>query len=314
MDHMMPGMDGIETTTAIRALSDGRFKALPIVALTANAMVGMREMFIEKGFNDFLAKPIDVCKREEILSRWIPNEKKEVGSGTRDQGLGIEDPRPPIPDPRSLLSIPGVDVAKGISMTGGTLSAYKQVLSLFRKDAKDRLPLLQTVPDETALSAFITQVHALKSASASLGAADISAQAADLEAAGKAKDMAFLQKKLSYFAGHLAELINHIGDVLEADTMAESASVGKDGEAERVANPSPDISAYIPLLQELAIALQEQKADAIDHILESLTRQTLDKKSKEALDQISDEVLMAEYDKAGETIRSLLKGEEENVN
>jgi signal transduction histidine kinase/CheY-like chemotaxis protein len=319
MDHMMPDMDGIETTAAIRALWGERFKTMPIVALTANAMVGMREMFLEKGFDDFLAKPIDVTKMNEILVRWISEEKKEVvsedhGSEYSDTSESISanpnnNPHSPLPTPHSLL-IPGVDTEQGIAMTGGTLTSYKQVLSLFRKDVRDRLPLLQNVPDENVLPAFITQVHALKSASASLGAADISAQAAGLESAGKTKDMAFIQKNLDYFAGQLAELINHIGDALEADTVAENALAGKDSEADI----STDISVHIPLLQELVVALREQKADGIDHILESLARETLDKKSREILDQISDEVLMAEYDKAGEMVRLLIKGEEENVN
>jgi CheY-like chemotaxis protein len=307
-------MDGIETTAAIRALWGGRFKTMPIVALTANAMVGMREMFIEKGFNDFLAKPIDVSKMDEILVRWIPKEKKEVASDqwvvdSEDRGSN-NDPNYQLPTTNYQLIIPGVDTAKGIAMTGGTSTAYKQVLSLFRKDARDRLPLLQNVPDENVLPAFITQVHALKSASASLGAAEISSQAAELEVAGKAKDMAFIQKNLDYFTGHLAELINHISDVLEADTVTAGVPVDKDREAGSFAN----ITAYIPLLHELAIALMERKADDIDHVLENIMRKTLDQKSKEILNQISDEVLMAEYDKAWETVHLLLKGEKDNVN
>jgi CheY-like chemotaxis protein len=79
MDHMMPEMDGIEATAAIRALKNGRFKTVPIIALTANAVSGMREMFIEKGFSDFLAKPIDVSKLDEMLVRWIPKEKRKSG-------------------------------------------------------------------------------------------------------------------------------------------------------------------------------------------------------------------------------------------
>ncbi|MCL2042760.1 MAG: ATP-binding protein [Treponema sp.] len=77
MDHMMPEMDGIEATAAIRAWEQGRSE-VPIIALTANAVSGMREMFLEKGFNDFLAKPIDVSKLYESLDRWIPKEKREV--------------------------------------------------------------------------------------------------------------------------------------------------------------------------------------------------------------------------------------------
>jgi signal transduction histidine kinase/CheY-like chemotaxis protein len=80
MDHMMPDMDGIEATAAIReweAEQETR-SPVPIIALTANAVVGMKEMFIEKGFNDFLSKPIDVSVLDEILYRWIPEGKKNI--------------------------------------------------------------------------------------------------------------------------------------------------------------------------------------------------------------------------------------------
>jgi CheY-like chemotaxis protein len=79
MDHMMPEMDGIETTAIIRAWEKEQHlhKQVPIIALTANAVVGMKEMFIKSGFNDFVSKPIDVSKLDEMLDRWIPKEKRE---------------------------------------------------------------------------------------------------------------------------------------------------------------------------------------------------------------------------------------------
>jgi CheY-like chemotaxis protein len=84
MDHMMPEMDGIEATAAIRAWEkESKKNGVPIIALTANAMSGMKEMFIEKGFNDFLAKPIDIGKMDDMLGRWIPKEKRESGKGER---------------------------------------------------------------------------------------------------------------------------------------------------------------------------------------------------------------------------------------
>jgi signal transduction histidine kinase/CheY-like chemotaxis protein len=78
MDHMMPEMDGIETTAAIRLWEKENNKKVPIIALTANAVSGMKEMFIKNGFNDFLAKPIDISKLDEMLDRWIPKERKYV--------------------------------------------------------------------------------------------------------------------------------------------------------------------------------------------------------------------------------------------
>jgi len=77
MDHMMPEMDGIDVTNEIRAMSEEKYQKLPIVALTANVVGDVREMFIENGMNDFLAKPLDISEVERVLRKWITNEKLE---------------------------------------------------------------------------------------------------------------------------------------------------------------------------------------------------------------------------------------------
>jgi two-component system, sensor histidine kinase and response regulator len=318
MDHMMPEMDGIEATAAIRAWENelrgknpGHLQ-IPIIALTANAVVGMREMFIENGFNDFLAKPIDVSKLDEMLARWIPKEKRAINNEqitNNSEKTAMNKEQLPDKDANSSLftahcslsSIPGVDITKGIAMTGGTLDAYRRVLSIFREDAEKRLPLLQTVPEADALSAFVTQVHALKSASASLGAEEVSAEAAELEAAGKAGGTAFIGKQLPYFTGILKALVAGIRDW-------EKAMKERDSEKPAAAS-SLDHETVTPLLRELAAALKSQKADDIDRILERLMARPLDTGIKTAVERISDEVLMAEYDKAVEILDSALKGE-----
>ncbi|MDR3200873.1 MAG: response regulator, partial [Spirochaetales bacterium] len=78
MDHMMPDMDGVEAAGLIRAINTEYARSLPIIALTANAIVGMREMFLEKGFNDYLSKPISRSKLDEILIKWIHPEKQRT--------------------------------------------------------------------------------------------------------------------------------------------------------------------------------------------------------------------------------------------
>jgi CheY-like chemotaxis protein len=303
MDHMMPVMDGIEAAALIRDWEKERQeqyetetmrRQVPIIALTANAVVGMREMFLENGFNDFLAKPIDVSKLDEILDRWISKEKREKRiEGIREQGPGTGE-RDPVP-------IQGVDMEKGIAMTGGTLGAYGDVLVFFRKDAEERLPLLKTAPDADALPAFVTQVHALKSASASIGAAELSAQAAKLEAAGKAGDIAFIRENLAVFTECLSELAAGIlvweKTVKDSEEQAGGAAGGADHEA------------VTPLLHELAQALKSQKGDIIDRILEQIARQPLDTGVKTAVDKIADEVLIAEYEKALGILDPFLKGE-----
>jgi signal transduction histidine kinase/CheY-like chemotaxis protein len=289
MDHMMPEMDGIQATAAIRAWeAENPGYRTPIVALTANAVSGMKEMFIENGFSDFLSKPIDISKLDEMLDRWIPQEKR--GMANEKTGMRSEGGSSSIPD---FPAIPGVDAKRGIAMTGGTEAAYRTVLSMFCKDVEKRLPLLQNVPDTSAdadsLTAFVTQVHALKSASASIGAEKVSARAAELEAAGKEGNLAAIRKNLSGFAEQLAELVKNIHAALEAHTTAASNEM-----------QPPESSGPLPagLLHELETALRLQKAGDIDRILDELKKLPLNSKTIESLEQISDEVLMAEYDKA----------------
>jgi CheY-like chemotaxis protein len=88
MDHMMPGMDGVEATAAIRALEGDWFQDIPIIALTANAVAGMREEYLSKGFSDFVSKPIEIPKLEEVMDRWIPQEKRRQDSSEIEEARG----------------------------------------------------------------------------------------------------------------------------------------------------------------------------------------------------------------------------------
>jgi HPt (histidine-containing phosphotransfer) domain-containing protein len=172
------------------------------------------------------------------------------------------------------------------------------VVITFCEDAEERLLLLQIAPEADALPAFVTQVHALKSASGSIGAAELSAQAAGLEAAGKAGDMAFICENLPAFERMLREITENIRTALRVDETAVPDLV------------SPNSSFLIPnssLFSELATALKSQKADDIDEALERLMLQPMDPAIKAAAEQISDEVLMAEYDKAVEILDRLQK-------
>ena len=207
MDHMMPEMGGIEATAAIRKLemrnevSGKNGKQIPIVALTANAIAGMREMLMENGFNDFISKPIDVSKLDEILDKWITD--KEQITNNKEQIINKE-------EQNQILAILGVDVQKGVALLRGSMTAYKKILIMFCKDVSERLPQLQKIPDADTLQAFIIQVHSLKSVSASIGAQEVSSHAADLEAAGKAANMAFIREHLPDFTLQLAELVKNI--------------------------------------------------------------------------------------------------------
>ncbi|MCL2210142.1 MAG: ATP-binding protein [Treponema sp.] len=210
MDHMMPAMDGIETTAHIREWEREHQKTnrVSIIALTANAVSGMREMFLNKGFDDFLAKPIDVSKLDDVMNRWIPKIKRVQNSGNseteknhcRTAGL-------------TLYDIQEINIQTGIKMTGGTEEGYIKVLCIFQKDAKERLLLLDSELEKGNIQSFATNIHALKSASASIGAEQISAEAAGLEAAGKNGNTDFIRGNFPEFKSRLTGLLDKLKTV-----------------------------------------------------------------------------------------------------
>jgi signal transduction histidine kinase/ActR/RegA family two-component response regulator len=77
MDHMMPGMDGVEATKTIRALGTEYAQELPIIALTANAVAGSEQMFLENGFNAFLAKPFNIMNLDAVVQKWVRDRTRE---------------------------------------------------------------------------------------------------------------------------------------------------------------------------------------------------------------------------------------------
>ena len=172
MDHMMPGMDGIEATDFIRSIDpqDDYYRNLPIIALTANAIAGQREIFLEHGINDFLAKPIDIQKLNDILEKWLPPGKREEA---------YQQQRPDAKKGKAeSLDIPGVDITSGLRNCGGGVSAYLNILSDFCRDAEVRLVQISDALSHRETRLYITLVHALKGAARSIGAFDAGDKAA----------------------------------------------------------------------------------------------------------------------------------------
>ncbi|MDR3279048.1 MAG: response regulator, partial [Synergistaceae bacterium] len=284
MDHMMPGMDGIEATKAIRAMGDS-FKELPIVALTANAVSGMREMFIKSGMNDFLSKPIDPTKLDAILRKWIPREKQRLSAEAAAPASGVS------------FAIRGVDTVKGIAMTGGTEESYRGVLEIFCRDVDERMEYLNFSYAENDIKNFTTQVHALKSASASIGTAEISRFAETMENAGRGGDMELIRGCVDDFRRDLSGLVSRIRAKLSSAEVPPN-----DGDAGKV----PPDGEIIPRLSRLRDAIVSEDMGAIDALLAELCGLGFDKATGAALSKISDLVLTAEFGEAVTLIEGMI--------
>ncbi|MDR2055121.1 MAG: response regulator, partial [Desulfovibrio sp.] len=291
MDHMMPEMDGVEATHAIRTMEEGRCRAMPVIALTANAVSGMKEMFLENGFNDFLSKPIDASRLDAVLRKWIPAGKRRDGPDGQDGPDGGGNAPAASPE-IAFPDIAGLDVAAGITTVGGSQARYRDLLDMFHRDSLACLPLLEQSPENADLKIFTTQVHALKSALANIGANGLSQEAALLEQAGREGNMPTIREKLAPFREELAALAARIGEV------PASARSG-DGAEQRD-------SAIEEALARLRDALEAKDIDGIDAALARLRALPLAGETGGAVAEIVDCILTMDFQKAANRIASLL--------
>jgi CheY-like chemotaxis protein len=284
MDHMMPGMDGIEAMMQIRALEGEYFKRLPIIALTANALSGMQEMFLSKGFNDYLAKPIDISKLNALIEKWVPREKRRNVSEAEV-----------LPEPVRVpeLEIEGLDVEKGLAMTGGTESAYREVLERYCRDVEERLPALGSLPAPEDMQSFVIQVHAIRSASGSIGADALSSRALLLENAGRVNDLRVIEEHLPDLRRDLSALAARIRAALEGERKAE----GESDKKVSVLNKET--------MQRLRAALDQRDIWNIEVLLNELLAESFNHE-KEVLSKISGSVLVSEFEEAVALLDSLL--------
>jgi signal transduction histidine kinase/DNA-binding NarL/FixJ family response regulator/HPt (histidine-containing phosphotransfer) domain-containing protein len=294
MDHMMPEMDGIEAVAHIRALEGERFKKLPIIALTANAISGMHEMFLQNGFNDYLSKPIETAKLDAIMERWVPGEKRQRAS--------VEVSVTGKNAPQALdFVIEGMDTRKGLVRSGGSVEAYRKVLEAYCRDAAERLEFLQGTPDTENLNLFTIHFHALKSASASIGAQALSKGLAFLEAAGKRGDLAAITRGLDSCREELAGLAERIQTALKSEKSPVETSCEPDGKREE-----STISLGKAALLRLREALETEKVSLADDILKELMAKEPDPVIRETLASIADHILVFEFSKATSVIARML--------
>ena len=301
MDHMMPEMDGIETTNAIRKYEIN----VPVIALTANALVGNMEMFLANGFNGYISKPIDIVLLDDILNKWIRNKQSaEVLKNAAEEYKNIVKTKA-AEKPDDTVRIPeiqGINVEFGISATGGTIDGYRRVLYSFYRDAQERLKFLEEYLNldisHRENSSFIIHVHALKSALASIGAKEASDQAAALETAGKCGDQIYINNNLYVFINLLSELAGNVQQEIGSQSENNQTSEIDKGM----------INEYLPLFNELIELIKSKAASSkIDTIIDELKSKHFDSQTNNALDKTSDDVLVAEYDSALQTIEKLLE-------
>ena len=284
MDHMMPEMDGITANRHIRGFSD-----VPVVALTANAVSGTREMFLENGFNDFLSKPIDTDRLNTVLETWIPKAKQKKPS---ESGKSSLNSHLPLSDQDSAkLIIDGIDTKKGLLMMNGSMVNYKHVLTVFYKDAFEKIKKIDNCLETGNISLYTTHIHAIKSAAANIGAGKVSEVAAMLEEAGSRNELTFINNQTPLFKKNLKTLLENIGRAIysniESKDIISKESINKQ-------------------LVKLKTALGDMDSSSIDESSESLREYIRAPEIGEKIESVLQDVLIGDYDGAVSRINSIL--------
>ena len=286
MDHMMPGMDGIEAAEIIRRDCGENGTAPVMIALTANAMEGMREHFLECGFEDFISKPLDRKELNQLLLHWIPEKYRQM----EDR----EEEAKPI-DPQAI-QIDGVDMNAAIQFYSGDEDGFIELLELYCMDGKRKTGLLCELVESDILR-YQIEVHGLKSASANIGAVEVSEMARAQENAAAQGDREFISEKFPLLLAEYETLLENIAQFLKWRRQENSRK-----------EKLPCLT--IPELREqTAAALEDLKhfrSQQCAERVESMLLHEMSDETEESLLQIQGQLRLYEDDNAEELLEQLL--------
>ena len=251
MDHMMPGMDGVETTEKIRGLGTEYARTAPIIALTANAIAGNEKMFMDSGFQAFLSKPVDIAQLDSTLRKWVRDKSKEPDPNPE---LCHNGPGDAPPGEQRAIDIPGVNAGAGLAVFGGDREVYIGVLRSYAGNIGAIIDKLRDVTSET-LPGYAISVHGLKGASGSVGAEELARLAGDAEEKAKSGD---LEGVLAGNGGLLDEASRALNGI--------QAWLDGGGAGGRPALPAPDRA----LLARLRACCKQYDMDGIDKAMGEL--------------------------------------------
>ncbi|MDR2055163.1 MAG: response regulator [Desulfovibrio sp.] len=216
MDHMMPGMDGIETARLIREIGTEYAGTVPIIALTANAIVGNEQMFLRHGFQAFLSKPVDIQRMDMVLKRWVRNRTpgEEIPESREETAAPEEAADTAGPSFPERLRIDGLDLKKCLERFGGDGDALLRTLRAFATNTPALLDRMRA-PAEESLPEYTIVAHGIKSSGYGICAMSVGKGAEELERAAQAGDFGFVRENNGAFVEAVEKLIADLSAMLD---------------------------------------------------------------------------------------------------
>lgn len=294
MDHMMPEMDGIEAGRIILSNYENSADAPVMIALTANAIQGAREMYISNGFHDFIAKPFERTQLYQILDKWIPEDRKQYLENTE-----TEEETPEIPEIELVkLFMSGVDILTAMQRQS-SIESYLKMLDLFYTEGQEKIPLWEELLKNQDFEVYTIEVHGLKSAAANIGADALSALAKRQEEAGKASDFTFVTEHADALLACYRGILSEIKRVLTKQEYGQFAPKNTEG-----LPPISDEELQVRICEGLRL-LENFKSKEAAGCVAGLLDCAIPEQIRKELEQIQKALKLYEDDQAEEMLRNL---------
>ena len=185
MDQRMPGMNGTEAFHKIRETENGASKDVPVICLTADAVIGAKERYLSEGFSDYLTKPIDNFALENMLMKYLPEEKVEL---VNEEITEVSEDERSVEEEFAVLRSVGIEPRAGLKYCQDDVFFYKALLAEYAYGELEKAHNLQKSYEAENWHDYSIYVHSLKSSSKMIGASALSVRAAKLEAAANISD------------------------------------------------------------------------------------------------------------------------------
>lgn len=282
MDHMMPDMDGVETTHIIRQFHK-EYDNVPIIALTANAVDGTMEMFLKEGMNDFVAKPIELKLLISRVKRWLPTEKI--------QKVNAQEQSIPREKTHELPEIGNLDVESAYQLLGSE-KLFWSVLKDYYRVIEQKASLIKGMEESENWPAYTIEVHALKSASRQIGAKELAEKAAALEKAGNEKNASMIHEETDSMLGMYCAYLPVLQPFFE-----EERTVKADDEKEWIT-----LEIRTDLFHQLREAMDDLDMDAMEETVLKLEKFRFTEEEEGLLPQLMEAVENIDVEKCEELL------------
>ena len=282
MDIMMPDKDGVETLREIRAQQGNPNHDTPCVCLTANAVAGAKAEYLSEGFDDYLTKPIEHEKLEEILLGFLPKDK--IRSESQDISVNVKESVEGLEEKLDIISESGkIDIDAGIK-NSGSVQAYLPLLKVFYDSIGDKAGELERFYDENDFGNYTIKVHALKSSARIIGAADLGEKAFNLETAGKEGNIAYILDKHRELITEYRSFEDILKPVFAADEDAEASK------------PEANSEFMYEVYEGIRSAAETMDCDTIECIFDEMSEYRIPKSDAKLISDIKSAFSNFDYD------------------